>query len=57
MGALQAVAAVCSPHHGGGSGLNLLGPSGLAGDSEDYLYGDHLLPAGAGLYLCQYSQL
>ena len=37
------------------SGTFFLGTSGLVKYSEDYLYGDNLLPPGIRLYLCKYS--
>ena len=37
------------------SGAFFLGTPGLVKYSEDYLYGDYLLPAGIRLYLCKYS--
>lgn len=46
---------VAAAYYSDSSGAFFLGTPGLVKYSEDYLYGDYLLPAGIRLYLCKYS--
>ena len=55
MGTVPSVAAHCGACYSDPSDDDVLGTSGLVGYIQDHLYGDHILPAGVGIYLCKHS--
>ena len=53
LGQVPSLAVVWCPFYGFGTDAHLLGPSRVVTDSQDYLYGRHLLHPGYRLYLRQ----
>lgn len=55
MGTVPSMVVSSGTNHSDSSCYDILGKTRLAAEWKDYLYGNYILSAGFGVYLCEYS--